>query len=139
MTLPFPSQQHSDFAAAATAPNLSAACFAGAWSTHNCGHNSRRTGTPLLKETRYTLPFYSFHSHGRCLAGLLVLLLLTSTASSTSLSMHRNSQGVELQTGNRVNIFCTFPGITPLLGVLLRSEIMTSTLTRGFSSEEGNN
>lgn len=62
MTLPFPSQQDSDFAAAATAPNLSAACFAGDRSANNRGHNSRRTGTPLLKEMSYTMPFYSCHS-----------------------------------------------------------------------------
>lgn len=54
MTLPFPSQQDSDFAAAATAPDLSAACFAGARSTDSRGHNSCRTGTPLLKETGAT-------------------------------------------------------------------------------------
>lgn len=53
MTLLFPSQQDSDFAAAATAPNLSAAFFAGARST-NGGHNSLGTGTPLSKETRAT-------------------------------------------------------------------------------------
>lgn len=138
MTLPFPSQQGSDFAAAATAPNLSAACFAGAQSTDICGHNSRRTRTPLLKETRATrCPSTAFTAVGDVWLDCCVPLL--PTASPTSSSMLCNGLEAESQTGNRMNVFCTFPGVSPLVRVLLRSEIETATLTGGFSGEEGNN
>lgn len=61
------------------------------------------------------------------------------TASPASLSTLCNGQEAESQNGNRMNIFRTFPGVTPLVRVLLRSEIMTASLTGGFSGEEGNN
>jgi len=140
VTLPFPSQQDSDFAAAATAPNLSSACFAGAQSTDNHGYNSCRTGTPLFKETHAARrPSAAFPAVGDAWLDCWAPLPLTPTTSPTSLSVLCNGQGAESQTGNRINILCTFPGVTPLVRVLLRLEITAATLSRGFSGEEGNN
>lgn len=95
MTLPFPSQQDSDFAAAATAPHLSAASLAGARSTDNCAHNSHRTGTPLWKETKATqCPSAAFTAVGDTWMKWFLLLLMP-TASPTSLTTLCNGQGAE--------------------------------------------
>lgn len=95
MTLPFPSQQDSDFAAAATAPHLSAASLAGAGSTDNCAHNSHRTGTPLWKETRAPqCPSAAFTAVGDTWMKWFPLLLMP-TASPKSLTVICNGHGAE--------------------------------------------
>lgn len=136
ITLPYPSRQDSDFAAAASAPNLSAAAFAGAQSSDNHGRNSHKTRTPFLKgtgTTQCTSTAFTAEGHAQLDYSLM------PTTSPMSVPMLCNGKGVESQTGNRLNIFCTSPGVTSLLRVVLRSEIASATLTWGFSSEEGNN
>lgn len=95
MTLPFPSQQDSNFAAAATAPHLSAASLAGAQSSDNCAHNSHRTGTLLWKETRVTqCPSAAFTAVGDIWMKWFLLLLMP-TASPMFLTMLCKGQAAE--------------------------------------------